>query len=222
MILSCLFSPALHPMAIRYGRMVFQILVIAFFVLLSVRHVFSTGGSDALFSLGPFLGEEAGFTAIAAGAAVAAYSFLGFDAVTTLTEETIDPKCNIPKTIMLTALIGGGIYVLVGYTTQLVHPGSSFVNSDSAAFEIAKTIGADLFGAIFLAGMVLAQFTSGLAAQASASRLLFAMGRDAVLPPKLFGALHSRFHTPMFNIVLTGAIGCLVYQFRCLYRVHNG
>lgn len=97
----------------------------------------------------------------------------------------------------------------MGYTTQLVHPGSSFVNSDSAAFEIATTIGADLFGAIFLAGMVLAQFTSGLAAQASASRLLFAMGRDAVLPPKLFGALHSRFHTPVFNIVLTGAIGII-------------
>jgi|TARA_R110001599_G_scaffold325045_2_gene537116 amino acid transporter len=189
--------------------MVFQILVIAFFVLLSVRHVFSTGGTDALFSLGPLLGEEAGFTAIAAGAAVAAYSFLGFDAVTTLTEETIDPKRNIPKAIMLTALIGGGIYVLVGYTTQLVHPGGSFVNADSAAFEIATTIGADLFGAIFLAGMVLAQFTSGLAAQASASRLLFAMGRDAVLPPKLFGALHSRFHTPVFNIVLTGAIGII-------------
>ncbi|MFP3441970.1 Putrescine importer PuuP, partial [Pantoea sp. SIMBA_133] len=42
--------------------MVFQILVIAFFVLLSIRHVFATGGADSLFSLGPFLGEEAGFT----------------------------------------------------------------------------------------------------------------------------------------------------------------
>ncbi|MBZ5488427.1 APC family permease [Halomonas aquamarina] len=189
--------------------MTFQILVIAFFVLLSIRHVVSTGGTDALFSLGPFLGEDAGFSAIAAGAAVAAYSFLGFDAVTTLTEETIEPKRNIPRAIMLTALIGGGIYVLVGYTTQLVHPGSNFVNADSAAFEIATTIGADLFGAIFLAGMVFAQFTSGLAAQASASRLLFAMGRDAVLPPRFFGALHARFHTPVFSILLTGGIGII-------------
>ncbi|MGQ4878625.1 APC family permease [Billgrantia sp. LNSP4103-1] len=187
--------------------MTFQILVIAFFVLLSVRHVLSTGGAEALFSLGPFVGDDAGFTAIAAGAAVAAYAFLGFDAVTTLTEETIEPKRNIPRAIMLTALIGGGIYVLVGYTTQLAHPGSNFANADSAAFEIARMIGADLFGAIFLAGMVLAQFTSGLAAQASASRLLFAMGRDSVLPRKLFGALHPRFHTPVFSIALTGAIG---------------
>ena len=54
--------------------------------------------------------------------------------------------------------------------------------------------------------MVLAQFTSGIAAQASASRLLYAMGRDSVLPRRLFGKLHPNFHTPVFNIVLTGAI----------------
>lgn len=192
---------------VNAALMAFQILVIVFFVLLSSSHVYGVGGIDALFSLQPFVGEEARFAAIAAGAAVAAYAFLGFDAVTTLTEETIDPKRNIPRAVILTALIGGGIYALVGYTTQLVHPGSTFNNPDSAAFEIAKTIGADLFASIFLAGMVVAQFTSGLAAQASASRLLFAMGRDSVLPHKFFGALHRRFHTPVFNILLTGAIG---------------
>ena len=189
--------------------MVFQVLVILFFVLLSVRHVFITGGGSALFSMAPFFNAHSSFATIAAGAAVAAYSFLGFDAVTTMTEETVDPKRTIPRAIMLTALIGGAIYVVVGYTTQLVHPGGVFQDADSAAFEIAKTIGADLFGAIFLAGMVLAQFTSGIAAQASASRLLFAMGRDSVLPRKLFGYVHPRFHTPLFNIVLTGAIGVI-------------
>ncbi|MDR5901191.1 APC family permease [Halomonas icarae] len=192
---------------VNAALMAFQILVIVFFVLLSISHVFGVSGIDALLSLQPFVGEEASFAAVAAGAAVAAYAFLGFDAVTTLTEETIDPKRNIPRAVILTALIGGGIYALVGYTTQLVHPGSAFANPDSAAFEIAKIIGADLFASVFLAGMVVAQFTSGLAAQASASRLLFAMGRDAVLPRRFFGALHRRFHTPVFNILLTGAIG---------------
>lgn len=189
--------------------MVFQVLVIAFFVLLSLRHIFHTGGTDALFSMAPFFNAHSSFGTIAAGAAVAAYSFLGFDAVTTLTEETIDPKRNIPRAIILTALIGGAIYVVVGYTTQLVHPGGTFANADSAAFGIAKAIGSDLFGAFFLAGMVLAQFTSGIAAQASASRLLFAMGRDSVLPRGFFGAVHPRFHTPVFSIVLTGVIGVI-------------
>jgi amino acid transporter len=189
--------------------MVFQVLVVAFFVLLSLRHVFAADGAEALLSTAPFFNDQSNMSSIAAGAAIAAYSFLGFDAVTTLTEETIEPRRNIPRAIMLTALIGGGIYVAVGYTTQLVHPGANFNDADSAAFEIARTIGADLFGAIFLAGMVLAQFTSGIAAQASASRLLYAMGRDSVLPRRLFGKLHPNFHTPVFNIVLTGAIGII-------------
>ena len=189
--------------------MVFQVLVIVFFVGLSLRHLLGQGGTSALFSMAPFFNTESSFATIAAGAAVAAYSFLGFDAVTTLTEETIDAKKNIPKAIVLTAVIGGAIYILVGYTTQLVHPGFLFSDADSAAFEIAKIIGQDLFASIFLAGMVLAQFTSGIAAQASASRLLFAMGRDSVLPKSFFGYLHSRFHTPVFSIILTGMVGVI-------------
>ena len=189
--------------------MIFQVLVIICFVGLSLRHIFAGGGVNALFSLTPFINADSTFSTIAAGAAVAAYSFLGFDAVTTLTEETIDPKRTIPKAIIMTALIGGAIYVVVGYTTQLVHPGAVFQNADSAAFEIAKNIGQDLFASFFLAGMILAQFTSGIAAQASASRLLYAMGRDSVLPKAFFGRLHPRFHTPLLNIVLTGAIGII-------------
>jgi len=189
--------------------MMFQILVIVFFVGLSLRHIIGTGGAGAVFSLTPFFNEASTFSTIAAGAAIAAYSFLGFDAITTLTEETIDPKNTIPKAIIMTALIGGIIYALVGYTTQLVHPGGIFQDIDSAAFEIAKTIGKDLFGAFFLTGLVIAQFTSGIAAQASCSRLLYAMGRDSVLPKAIFGYLQPRFQTPVISIVLTGIVGII-------------
>ena len=189
--------------------MAFQLLVITFFVGLSIHHLFDTGGADALVGMGPFFNDQTTLSSIAAGAALAAYSFLGFDAVTTMTEETLNPKRNIPRAIMLTALIGGAIYVIVGYFTQLVHPGGQFQNTDSAALSIAHTIGGDLFGAFFLAGLVLAQFTSGIASQASASRLLYAMGRDEALPPKLFGRLSARFHTPWLNVILTGVVGCI-------------
>ncbi len=143
----------------------------------------------------------------AAGAAVAAYCFLGFDAVTTFTEETINPRVTVPKAIMLVAVLGGGIFVAVSYVTQLVHPGGTFENSGSAAFDIAGQIGGALFSAIFLAGLVVAQFTSGLAAQASASRLIFAMGRDGVLPRTLFGVVNKKFHTPVIGIVVIGIVG---------------
>ena len=123
--------------------MVFQFLVIAFFVLLSLRHVVQLGGAGALAGTTPFANHATTLAGISAGAAIAAYSFLGFDAVTTLTEETIEPKRTMPRAILLIALIGGGIFVAVAYATQLVHPGSVFTDSDSAAFEIARTIGGD-------------------------------------------------------------------------------
>ncbi|MFJ9407056.1 APC family permease [Streptomyces sp. NPDC101393] len=192
--------------------MIFQLLVIGIFVLLSLRHVFHTGGAGALADSTPFANHATTLSGISAGAAIAAYSFLGFDAVTTLTEETVDPKRTMPRAIMLTALIGGTIFVAVAYATQLVHPGSSFDDPSSAAFEIAKTIGGDLFSSVFLAGLVVAQFASGIAAQASTSRLLYAMGRDSVLPRRFFGYVHPRFLTPALNILLTGAVGLIALR----------
>ncbi len=170
--------------------MVFQILVIAVFVALSLRHVAGIGGAGALASTEPFLNDSTTWAGISGGAALAAYSFLGFDAVTTLTEETVDPERTMPRAILLIALAGGAVFVAVAYTTQLVHPGARFEDEGSAAFEIARTIGGDLFSAVFLAGLVVAQFASGLAAQASTSRLLFAMGRDGSLPRRVFARVH--------------------------------
>jgi len=137
----------------NFVLMTFQILVIIAFVALSLRHVFATGGgAGAWFSTAPFANPATTIGGVAAGAGIAAYSFLGFDAVTTLTEETIDPRRTMPRAILLIALFGGVIFVVVTYATQLVHPGGQFANPNSAAFEIAKTIGPDLFSAIFLLG----------------------------------------------------------------------
>ncbi|MEY4741822.1 MAG: hypothetical protein RL672_572, partial [Actinomycetota bacterium] len=68
-------------------------------------------------------------------------------------------------------------------------------------------IGGNVFSAIFVGGLVIGQFTSGLAAQASASRLLFAMGRDGVLPKRIFGAIADKFKTPMVNLIIIGIVG---------------
>jgi amino acid transporter len=110
---------------------------------------------------------------------------------------------------LVIALIGGGIFIVVTYFTQLVHPGGSFADESSAAFEIAQTIGGNVFSAVFVAGLIIAQFTSGLAAQASGSRLLYAMGRDGVLPRRIFAIVHRGFHTPWGAIVVVGVVGLI-------------
>lgn len=187
--------------------MAVQCLIVAAFILLCGRYVVAAMGPGGLISAQPFFQADVPLSAALSGAAVAAYSFLGFDAVTTLTEETRDPQRTMPRAILAIALIGGAVFIVAAYFAQLVHPGGDFDNTDAASFEIAMTIGGDLFAAIFLAGLVIAQFTAGLSAQASVGRLLYAMGRDGVLPRRIFGYLHPRLRTPALNLLFAGAIG---------------
>jgi len=191
--------------------MLVQFLVLIAFVALCVHYV----GGDAstpLWSIKPFFNGDMQMPLIMSGAAIACYSFLGFDAVSTLTEETRDPRRTIPRAIMLITLIGGLIFVGVSYFVQIAHPSFQFDSVDSAAYEIARNIGGDLFVSIFLIGLIVGQFASGLSAQASGSRLLFAMGRDGVLPKPFFGTLHERFGTPVNSILLCAVVALLALK----------
>lgn len=191
--------------------MLVQFLVLLAFVALCVHYVLGDA-SRPLWSLQPFLKDGVQLPLIMGGAAIACYSFLGFDAVSTLTEETREPQRTIPRAILLITLLGGLIFIVTAYFVQLAHPSAVFEHSDAAAYEIARNIGGDLFVSIFLIGLIVGQFTSGLAAQASASRLLYAMGRDGVLPQALFGRLSARFGTPVGSIVLCGLVALLALR----------
>ena len=191
--------------------MLVQFLVLIAFVVLCIHYV----GGDAstpLWSVKPFFNGDMQMPLIMSGAAIACYSFLGFDAVSTLTEETRDPRRTIPRAIMLITLIGGLIFVGVSYFVQIAHPSFQFDSVDSAAYEIARNIGGDLFVSIFLIGLIVGQFASGLSAQASGSRLLYAMGRDGVLPKSFFGTLHERFGTPINSILLCAVVALLALK----------
>ena len=186
--------------------MLVQGVVLVLFVKLAIGFL---GNQAPAALMAPLVNPATGISAIAAGAAVAAYSFLGFDAVTTLAEETREPKRTMPRAIWLTALAGGIIFIVASYVAQLVHPGYAFHDSSAAGNEIAFQIGGQWFGAVFLAGLIVAQVASGVASQAAGARLIYAMARDGVLPRGLLGRLHPRFGTPVGAVILTGLIGLL-------------
>ena len=191
--------------------MLVQALVLIAFVALCVHYI----GGDAskpLWTIEPFFNGQMQMPLIMSGAAIACYSFLGFDAVSTLTEETRDARRTIPRAIMLITLIGGLIFVGVSYFVQIAHPSFQFADVDSAAYEIARNIGGDLFVSVFMIGLIFGQFASGLSAQASGSRLLFAMGRDGVLPKSFFGTLHAKYGTPVNSILLCAVVALLALK----------
>ncbi|MFP3845982.1 APC family permease [Priestia filamentosa] len=185
----------------------FQFLVTAIFLVLAVKGLTQGMGTGALFSALPFFNPDVSFSFVLSGASILCLSFLGFDAVTTLSEEAVDPKKTVPKAIFLVALIGGALFAFVSYITQLVYPHyDSFKVVDSAAFEIAEYIGGALFSAVFLAGIITSTIASGMSSHASASRLLFAMGRESMLPKKIFGYVHPKYKTPSRNILFIGLL----------------
>jgi amino acid transporter len=184
--------------------MVAQLAVIA--VLIALCYLFLGVANPATVgsTLAPFVGIHTNFKLIIGGAAIAAYSFLGFDAVTTLSEETRSPTRNIPIATVFAAAASGAIYIVTSYLMARVHPNTNFKDVDNAGYEIAALVSGHGFLLIFVVVMI-AFIASVMCAQAGSSRLLFAMGRDGALP-KVFGRLNLRFRTPDFNIALTGAV----------------
>ncbi len=182
----------------------FQVVfLVVFFVL-----AFGTMGHQGVPSLAaPFFGHGAKPGELFAGAAILCLSFLGFDAISTLSEEARDARRSIPKAIMLVTLIGGVTFIAVSYVGQLVFPDyHHFTNVDSAATDVMRRAGGAFLASFFTAAYVAGCFASAMASQASVARILYAMGRDGVLPRRLFGRLHQRFSTPANAVVLVGAV----------------
>ncbi|POX52533.1 Putrescine importer PuuP [Streptomyces sp. Ru71] len=154
----------------------------------------------------PVWNPATGLGGLSAAAAVAAYSYLGFDAVTTLSEETRDAERTIPRAVVLVIAIGGLLFAAVAYVMQLVHPGGVFDDPEIVAYTMSVEVGGQTFADwTNLAGIV-GGFASGLAVQLSSSRLMYIMGRDGVLPKRVFGALHPRTMTPVYCLLITGAM----------------
>ncbi|GIN23357.1 MAG TPA: APC family permease [Bacillus bacterium] len=183
----------------------FQALVGIIFTYLTIRSIVK--GPESFMAIGDIFPSGDDVSGLFGAAALLALSFIGFDAITTLSEDTVKPKKTIPKAILLVAGIGGVFFFGVTYFMQSLFPDVSIFNDiEGASPEIAKIIGGNLFLSFFLAGALFSCFASGLASQLSASRLLYAMGRDGVLPKRFFGYLHPKYNSPVFNILLIGLL----------------
>ncbi|GAB6902656.1 amino acid permease [Kineosporia succinea] len=178
--------------------------VIGIFVVLAFGHSAAPAG-DVLTS---FLPGSSDISVILGGAAILAFSFLGFDGVSTMAEETRDPRRTVPRGILLATLVGGLLFILVAWSGSLAHPSTDFENADAAGVELMVGLGGKVFSSIFVAVYVLGCFGSALVSQASVARILYAMGRDRLLPAPL-GRVDARWQTPVVALVLVSAVGLL-------------
>jgi putrescine importer len=191
-----------------------QILIMVVFIILVIKGLNAGEGTGTVFSMQPFFVEGMNIPILITGATILCFSFLGFDAVTTLSEETPNPEKTIPKAILLTALLGGVIFITTSFFIQSFFPDNSrFIDSEAALPEIALYVGGKLFQSIFLCTTFVNTLASGLASHASVSRLLYVMGRDKVFPEKWFGYVHPKWRTPAINVLIVGVISLSAWFF---------
>ena len=193
---------------------VVQVAIMVVFLGLLVHGVYMGEGMGTLATTKPFFSENAHVVPMITGATILCFSFLGFDGISSLSEETPNAGKVIPKAIFLTALIGGIIFVVVSYFLQLYFPDiSRFKDPDASQPEIMLYVAGKFFQSVILCFSCVTVLASGMAAHAGVSRLLYVMGRDGVFPEKLFGYVHPKWRTPTFNVLLVGVVAMSAVTF---------
>jgi len=146
------------------------------------------------------------------GASIAVLTYIGFDGISTMSEEVENPRRNILLATVLTCFAIGVLSAIEVYLAQLVWPGRvpfplSMV--DTAFVEVAHRVGGNFLFQLLNATLLIANMGSGIAAQFGAARLLYGMGRADALPKRFFGMVSPTTRIPRNNVLLLGAVTLL-------------
>jgi len=199
--------------------MIVMSVVVFYFMAAAVRYVFVENGFGALFTTAPFYNADTfSFRAIGSATALAALTYIGFDGLTTLSEEVENPKRNVMIAVVMTCLITGVWSGLQIYLAQVSWPDwISFTNGtvdetgktntlDTAIMAVANRVGGNVLDASLSIMLLIGSIGSGITGQLGAGRLLYGMGRDNIIPQKFFGHLDKKSAVPNYNVLLIGGL----------------
>lgn len=181
--------------------------VIVIFLVAAGRYVIRTPHDGTAFFTRPFYDPETfSMRAVLGGTSLAVLTYIGFDGISTLSEEAENPKRNILLATVLVCLITGVVASVEVYAAQLVWPGYNFPDVDTAYVHVAgRAAGAWLFALINVT-LLVATIGSGMASQLGAARLLYGMGRGNAIPKSFFAAIEPKRRIPRNNVLFVGAV----------------
>jgi len=181
--------------------------VIVLFFLAAAHYIFGHPHNDPGFFTRPFYDPDLwNAKAVLGGTSIAVLTYIGFDGISTLSEEAENPRRNILLATVLTCLVIGILSAVQVYAAQLIWPAREpFPNVDTAFTFVAGRAWAPLFGILGFT-LLVANFGSGMGAQLGAARLLYGMGRSNALPQSFFGVVDAKRHVPRNNVIFVGAV----------------
>jgi putrescine importer len=188
--------------------LVFMFIVLICFIVLASKYIAAQHGWGGLLSMQPLYNRATfSLSAISGATSFAALTYLGFDAVTTLAEDVKNPRRNVLLAAVIVCLFTGVFGGLLVYLAHLAWPDyTTFANVETAFIDVTGRVGGEwLFQAMAIL-LVVANIGAGLTSQVGAARLLFGMGRENVIPRRIFARLHPVRNTPWINILLLGIL----------------
>ncbi len=179
-----------------------KLFTIAFFIIIAAGHVNVQNYSDFF----PF-----GFSGIAKGAAIVFFAYIGFDALSTAAEETINPARDLPIGIIASLVVCTIIYVIVAaLLTGIVN--YKTLNVSSPVADALLNIGFPIAAGIISIGAIAGLTTVMLVMYYGLTRILYAISRDGLLP-LFFSHVNPHTQTPIRSIVFTGIIIAVIAGF---------
>jgi len=157
-----------------------------------------------------------GFAGISAAAGTIFFSFIGLDAVATAGEEVKDPQKALPRAIIGALTIVSGIYLAVAAAGLAAKPVSFFEDSENSeaglALILKEITGNEVWSTVLAAGAVISIFSVTLVTLYGQTRILFAIGRDGLIP-KRFLEVNPKTMTPTFNTIVVSIVVALIGGF---------
>ena len=189
--------------------------VIALFFISAARYVLHSQHGGLAFFTRPFYDPQTFSTsAVLGGTSLAVLTYIGFDGISTLSEEAENPRRNILLATVLVCLITGVLASAEVYAAQLVWPGWKFPDVDTAFVHVAGRAGGPWMFVVINVTLLVATVGSGMASQLGAARLLYGMGRGNAIPKSFFGAIDPKRRIPRNNVLFVGTLalagGCVL------------
>ena len=200
-------------------------LVILVFFVATARYLLHLPPQGAQFFTLPFYNPKTFSPGIVFhGTSLAVLTYIGFDGISTLSEEVHNPKRNILLATVLVCVVTGVLASAEVYGAQLLRPEWFFPESEveTAFIHVAAIAGGIFLSKAISLTLIIATIGSGMGAQLGAARLLYGMGRSNAIPKGFFGAIDPRTRIPRNNVILVGgdrAAGSVPDELRARRRV---
>lgn len=188
-----------------------QLVVLGIFLACAWKALHAGGGNGQLTLAPLYSPSNFNFALMMQAVSIAVLSFLGFDAISTLAEETKgDAGRSIGRAALISLLVMGGIFVVQTWLATDLAAGMGFTSADTAFYEIAAIAGGDRLASLTAVATALAWGVAvSITSQAAVSRLLFGMARDGKLP-KILAKVHPKYSTPHLSIYLVAILSLVI------------